>query len=291
MIEEVVRSVAPSLIDASAAVMAHSATLADSGSNLRVEDEDTAVDEESPRVQATAAAPLLTSSAPSSARPATPAPVSAAPMPHTPTSPNVRVVARNPVSGALAMGDAPMSLARRAPARSDQPELAPRCLPHSGQHYLGATEEDAIAVWHAMRDRYRLTPETKIVARRGVMEWLQKQRNVCQNSVHWYGDFVAVRACPVRAPEGHPAHGADGWYVLFDPNGESFLRIPLFAEAFDAPDSRHAGVVPQLARPAWLSEERRAAAAARHGFGDTRPFAPETADDLTSSDFYRGKAE
>lgn len=287
MIEDAVRALAPDLVQAAAKDVATDVARKATAQFLNEEADDLAATADHrvvPAAPSDMAPPAVRSRA-------VVEPLDASPVPASPTAPKVRVVPRNPVSGAQAMGDAPVSLARRAPSRSGQPELAPRCLPHSGQHYLGATEEDATAVWHAMRERYRLSPETKIVARRGVMEWLQKQRNVCQNSVHWYGDFVAVRSCPVRAPEGHPAHGTDGWYILFDPNGETFLRVPLFAEAFDAPDSRHAGVVPQLARPAWLSEERRAAAAARHGLGDTRPFAPETADDLTSNDFYRGTAE
>ena len=207
------------------------------------------------------------------------------------TTPNVRVVARNPISGAAAMGDSAPSLARKASPQSNQPALAPRCFAHAGQHYLGASEDDVIAAWSAMRERFRLTPENKTVARRALLDWLQRTRTVCASNIHWYGDFVAVRSCPVRVLEDHPGHGVDGWFLLFDPNGESFLRAPLFAEAFDAPDARHSGVVPQMARPAWIAEERRAAAAARHGGELTRPFSPETADDLTSNDFFRGLAE
>lgn len=213
-------------------------------------------------------------------------------MPASPPAPKVRVVSRNPISGAAALSDksAP-SLARKAPAHSTQPALASRCFAHAGQHYLGATEDDVIAAWSAMRERFRLTPENKIVARRSLLDWLQRTRTVCASNIHWYGDFVAVRSCPVRVAETHPGHGVDGWFLLFDPNGDSFLRSQLFAEAYDSPDARHSGVVPQMLRPAWVSEDRRAAAAARHGGEGSRPFSPETADDLTANDFFRGLAE
>lgn len=202
----------------------------------------------------------------------------------------VRVVARNPVSGAAAV-DSSASLARRAPAKSGQPELSPRCLPHTGQHYQGATQEDVVSAWQAMRDRYRLTPENKVLPRRSFIDWLKNQRSVCPDSIHWYGDFVVVRSCPVRAPENHASVGAEGWWMLFDPNGDGFLRTTLFHDAYDAPDSRFAGVVPRVIRPAWISEERRVAAAARAGKLDARPFSADSAEDLTAADFTRGFAE
>lgn len=211
-----------------------------------------------------------------------------APLPASTTG--VRVVARNPVSGAAAV-DSSASLARRAPTKSGQPELSPRCLPHTGQHYQGATQEDVVSAWQAMRDRYRLTPENKVLPRRSFIDWLKNQRSVCPDSVHWYGDFVVVRSCPVRAPENHASAGTDGWWMLFDPNGDGFLRTTLFHDAFDAPDSRLAGVVPRVIRPAWISEERRIAAAARAGKLDARPFSADSAEDLTAADFTRGFAE
>lgn len=211
-----------------------------------------------------------------------------APMPASTTG--VRVVARNPVSGSAAIEGA-STLARRAPSKSGQPELSPRCLGHTGLHYQGATQEDATAAWQAMRDRYRLAPENKVLPRRAIIDWLKNQRTVCPDSVHWYGDFVVIRSCPVRAPEGHASQGTDGWWVLFDPNGDGYLRTALFADAFDAPDSRFAGVVPRVVKPAWISEERRLAAAARVGKVDARPFSMDSAEDLSAADFTRGVAE
>ena len=184
-----------------------------------------------------------------------------------------------------------VSVARRAPARSAQPELSPRCLAHGGLHYQGATEEDVLDAWQAMRERYRLTPENKVMPRRALIDWLRNQRSVCSESIYWHGDFVAVRSCPVRAAQDHPAHGKDGWWVLFDPNGDAFLRSAFFADTFDAPDSRFAGVVPRVVRPAWLAEERRVAAAARVGKADARPFSVDSAEELVAADFTRGLAE
>lgn len=209
-----------------------------------------------------------------------------------PAGPTVRVVTRNKISGDAARSEAPApSLARKATPERQQSGLAARCLAHAGQHYRGATEEDVIEAWNAMRERFQLSPDNKIVARRALLKWLQRAKNVCASNVHWYGDFVAVRSCGVRVPSTHPASGADGWFVLFDPNGEGFMREPLFTEAFETPSTRYAGAVPRMGRPAWISEERRAAAAARHGGADLRPFSPETADDLSAQDFSRGRAE
>lgn len=208
-----------------------------------------------------------------------------------PAGPAVRVVTRNKISGEAARADAPPSLARTATPEREQSGLAARCLAHAGQHYRGATEDDVVEAWKAMRERFHLSPENKIVARRALLKWLQRSKNVCASNVHWYGDFVAVRSCAVRVPSTHPASGADGWFVLFDPNGEGFMREPLFTEAFETPSTRYAGAVPRMSRPAWISEERRAAAAARHGGADLRPFSPETADDLSAQDFSRGRAE
>lgn len=207
------------------------------------------------------------------------------------TGPAVRVVPRNKISGDAARSDAPPSLARKATPEREQSGLAARCLAHAGQHYRGATEDDVIEAWKAMRERFHLSPENKIVARRALLKWLQRSKNVCASNVHWYGDFVAVRSCGVRVSSTHPAFGADGWFVLFDPNGDGFMREPLFTEAFETPGTRYAGAVPLMGRPAWISEERRAAAAARHGGADLRPFSPETADDLSAQDFFRGRAE
>lgn len=207
------------------------------------------------------------------------------------TGPAVRVVTRSTISGDAARQDAPPSLARKATPERAQSGLAARCLAHAGQHYRGATEEDVIDAWNAMRERFHLSPDNKIVARRALLKWLQRSKNVCASNVHWYGNFVAIRSCGVRVKNTHPAAGADGWFVLFDPNGEGFMREPLFSEAFETPKTRYAAAVPRLGRPAWISEERRAAAAARHGGMDVRPFSPETADDLSAADFFRGKAE
>lgn len=241
---------------------------------------------------ATASATTASSAAASSFAPQSPsapaaksAPASAA------TAPAVRVIQRKSLSGEAALREGVPSLARKAPAQQTQPALAPRCLAHASQHYLGASEEDVLAVWNSMRERYRLTPENKIVPRRSFLDWLQRERNVCASNIHWYGDFVAVRSCPVRLPEDHPGHGVDGWFLLFDPNGETFLRAQLFAEAYEASPQALSGGTPKLARPAWVSEERRAAASARQGADGARPFSPDTADDLTSNDFFRGLAE
>lgn len=203
----------------------------------------------------------------------------------------VRVVTRKSISGDAARSDAPPSLARVASPAREQSGLAARCIAHAGQHYRGATEDEVIDAWNAMRERFHLSPENKIVARRALLKWLQQSKNVCASNVHWYGDFVAVRSCGVRVPKNHPAFGTDGWFILFDPNGDAVMREPLFSEAFETPNKRYAGAVPRLGKPAWLSEERRAAAAARHGGADLRPFSPETADDLSSQDFFRGRAE
>lgn len=229
----------------------------------------------------------LASAAPAATAPATTAPAATA-MPTNTTG--VRVVTRNQISGDAAL-ESSSSLARRAPSRSTQPELSPRCLAHTGLHYQGATQEDVLAAWQAMRDRYRLEPENKVLPRRALIDWLKNQRTVCPDSVYWYGDFVVIRSCPVRSPEGHAAAGVDGWWVLFDPNGDGYLRTSFFADAFDAPDSRFAGVVPRLVRPAWISEERRLAAAARAGKADARPFSTDSVEDLGASDFTRGLAE
>lgn len=208
----------------------------------------------------------------------------------SPAGPAVRVVTRNKISGDAARSEAP-ALARKATPERQQSGLAARCLAHAGQHYRGATEEDVLEAWKAMRERFQLSPDNKIVARRALLKWLQRSKNVCASNVHWYGDFVAVRSCGVRVPSTHPASGTDGWFVLFDPNGDGFMREPLFTEAFETPSTRYAGAVPRMGRPAWISEERRAAAAARHGGADLRPFSPETADDLSAQDFSRGRAE
>lgn len=206
-------------------------------------------------------------------------------------SPNVRVVTRKSISGDAAREDAAPSLARVAPKEPASDGLAARCIAHAGQHYRGATEEEVIEAWNAMRERFHLSPENKIVARRALLKWLQRSKNVCASNVHWYGDFVAIRSCGVRVPNHHPASGTDGWFILFDPNGDAVMRDALFSEAFETPNTRYAGAVPRLGKPAWLSEERRAAAAARHGGADLRPFSPETADDLSAQDFFRGRAE
>jgi len=203
----------------------------------------------------------------------------------------VRVVTRKSISGDAARHEAAPSLARVAHVDREQSGLAPRCIAHAGQHYRGATEDEVTEAWNAMRERFHLSPENKIVARRALLKWLQQSKNVCASNVHWYGDFVAIRSCNVRVAKSHPAFGVDGWFILFDPNGDAVMREPLFSEAFETPNKRYAGAVPRLGRPAWLSEERRAAAAARHGGADLRPFSPETADDLSSQDFFRGRAE
>lgn len=251
---------------------------------------------QAPATAATPAPQAPAAQAPT-AQPSTPA-ASAAPKAEAAQKPSaaaktpaVRVVQRNEISGEAALRDASASLARRAPSQSAQPSMAPRCLAHASQHYLGATEDDLVAAWQAMRERFRLTPETKIQPRRALLEWLQRSRNVCTSNIHWYGDYFAVRACPVRLPEDHPGHGVDGWLIGFDPNGETFLRAPLFAEAFESPSHVQSGVVPKLVRPAWVSEARRAEAAARRGGEASRPFSPETADDLSADDFFRGLAD
>lgn len=207
------------------------------------------------------------------------------------TTSGVRVVTRKSISGDAARTDATPSLARVAPVDREQSGLAPRCIAHAGQHYRGATEDEVIEAWNAMRERFHLSPENKIVARRALLKWLQQSKNVCASNVHWYGDFVAIRSCNVRTAKSHPAFGVDGWFILFDPNGDAVMREPLFSEAFETPNKRYAGAVPRLGKPAWLSEERRATAAARHGGADLRPFSPETADDLSAQDFLRGRAE
>lgn len=230
-------------------------------------------------------------SAKSAAKPAKKSVAKSAARPAKDAASGVRVVTRKSISGDAAREDSAPSLARVAPKERAPEGLAARCIAHAGQHYRGATEDEVIEAWNAMRERFHLSPENKIVARRALLKWLQRSKNVCASNVHWYGDFVAIRSCGVRVPNQHPASGTDGWFILFDPNGDAVMREALFSEAFETPSSRYAGAVPRLGKPAWLSEERRAAAAARHGGADLRPFSPETADDLSAQDFFRGRAE
>ncbi len=206
-------------------------------------------------------------------------------------SSRVRVVSRKQISAKSVEEETAPSLARPAKVDREKAARAARCLAHAGQHYRGATEADVIDAWNAMRERFHVSADNKIVARRALLQWLQRERNVCANNIHWYGDLVAVRSCHIRVAPDHHGYGVDGWFLLFDPNGDGFLRSPLFAEAFETPNSFSAASTPRLIRPAWLSEENRERAAITQGGPGRRAFSPETADALTSEDFFRGRAE
>lgn len=174
---------------------------------------------------------------------------------------------------------------------SAPPMMPARCSEHGGQHYVGAREQDVIDVWAAMRENYQRNAPNKVAARKSLMRWLEHERSVCPESILWYLDFFVVRSCPARAPEGHPAQGEPGWYIAFDPNGDKYLRSPLFAEAFDGASAGLGGVTPRLLRPAWLPDSERARIAEMRGESDSRPFPPNLLDGATSSSFYVGQTE
>lgn len=179
-----------------------------------------------------------------------------------------------------------------APVSDSAPPMMPaRCSEHGGQHYRGAREQDVVDVWKAMRENYQRSAPNKVAARKSLMRWLELERGVCPESIAWYLDFFVVRSCPARAPEGHPARREAGWYIAFDPNGDKYLRNPLFAEAFDGAGAGFGGVTPRLQRPAWISEAERASIAQRLGEPDVRPFPPNLLDGATSAAFHLGRTE